>query len=60
MDNVGAQGFNGFGKEPIRASSLIGVEGVEGSLGFCFRDVGVAMRISVRGWKVGVDPLSVR
>ncbi len=31
---VGTQGFKGFGKEPIRASSLIGVEGLEGSLGF--------------------------
>ncbi len=31
---VGFQGFKGFGKEPIRASSLIGVEGFEGSLGF--------------------------
>ncbi len=31
---VGSQGLNGFGKEPIRSSSLIGVEGVEGSLGF--------------------------
>ncbi len=28
------QGFKGFGKEPIRAISLIGVEGYEGSLGF--------------------------
>ncbi len=28
------QGFKGFGKEPIRACSLIGVEGFEGSLGF--------------------------
>ncbi len=31
---VGTQGFKGFGKEPIRAGSLIGVEGFEGSLGF--------------------------
>ncbi len=31
---VGTQGFKGFGKEPIRASSLIGVEGFEGSFGF--------------------------
>ncbi len=31
---VGTQGFEGFGKEPIRASSLIGVKGFEGSL--CF------------------------
>ncbi len=31
---VGTQGFKGFGKEPIRASSLIGVGGFEGSLGF--------------------------
>ncbi len=30
---VGTQDFKGFGKEPIRASSLIGVEGFEGSLG---------------------------
>ncbi len=31
---VGTQGFNGFSKEPIRAGSLIGVEGFEVSL--CF------------------------
>ncbi len=27
-------GFKGFGKDPIRAGFLIGVEGFEGSLGF--------------------------
>ncbi len=31
---VGTQGFKGFGKEPIRATSLIGVEGFEDCLGF--------------------------
>ncbi len=31
---VGTQGFKSFGKEPIRAGSLNGVEGFEGSLGF--------------------------
>ncbi len=31
---VGTQGFKGFGKEPIRVSSLIGGEAFEGSLGF--------------------------
>ncbi len=36
----GTQGFKGFGIEPIRASSLIGVEGFEGCLGFWFCDVG--------------------
>ncbi len=30
----GTQGFKSFGKEPIRANSLIGVEGLEGCLGF--------------------------
>ncbi len=33
-DYVRTQGFKGVGKEPIWASSLIGVEGFEGSLGF--------------------------
>ncbi len=32
--HVGTHGFEGFGKEPIRAVSLIGVEGIESSLGF--------------------------
>ncbi len=41
---------------PIRIGSLIGVESFEGLI----RDEGVAVYISVRGWKVGVDPLSVR
>ncbi len=31
---VGTRGFKGLGKEPIRAGSLIGVEGFRGSLGF--------------------------
>ncbi len=31
---VGTQGFENFGKEPIRTGSLIGVEGLGGSLGF--------------------------
>ncbi len=30
----GTPGFEGFWKEPIRAGSLIGVEGFEGPLGF--------------------------
>ncbi len=30
---VGTPGFKGFWKEPIRAGTLIGVEGFEGSLG---------------------------
>ncbi len=33
-DYVGTQGFEAFGKEPIKAGSLIGVEVFEGSLGF--------------------------
>ncbi len=57
---VGTQGFKSFEKEPISAGSLIGVEGFKGSLSFRFRDVGVAMRFSVRGWNVGVDPLLLR
>ncbi len=31
---VGTQGFKNFGEEPIRAGSLIGVEGFKGSLNF--------------------------
>ncbi len=31
--DVGTQGFQGFGKEPFRASSLIGVESFDGFLG---------------------------
>ncbi len=57
---VGTQGFKGCGKEPIRASSLIGLRD---SRALWVSDSvmwGVAMLISVRGWKVGVDPLSVR
>ncbi len=40
-DSVGLyrdSGLEGFGKEPIRTGSLIGVEGFESSLGFRFRD----------------------
>ncbi len=31
---VRTQGFKSFGKEPIRAGSLIGISGFEDSLGF--------------------------
>ncbi len=31
---VGTPGLKGFGKEPTKVGSLIGVEGFEGSLGF--------------------------
>ncbi len=31
---VETEGFKGFGKEPLRAGFLIGVEGIESSLGF--------------------------
>ncbi len=33
-ESVGALGFEGFWKEPIRAGFLIGVEGFESPLGF--------------------------
>ncbi len=57
---VGTQGYKGFGKEPIRAAPLLGLRD---SRALWVSDSvmwGVAMLISVRGWKVGVDPLSAR
>ncbi len=56
---VGTRGFKSFGKEFIRASSLIGVEGFKGSLRFRFRDVGIC-HAYVCWCKVGMDPLSLR
>ncbi len=56
----GTQGFKGFGKEPIRASSLLGLRASRAVWVSDSVMWGVAMRISVRGWKVGMDPLSVR
>ncbi len=51
----GTQGFKGFGKEP-----LLGLRASRADWVSDFVMWWVAMRISVRGWKVEVDPLSVR
>ncbi len=61
QENVGAMNglrvLRALGKSPSGPAPLLGLRGLGVSDSVMW---GVAMRISVRGWKVGVDPLSVR
>ncbi len=57
---VGTQGLRALRKSPSGPAPLLGLRDSRALWVSDSVTWGVAMRISVRGWKVGVDPISIR